>query len=129
MAVIKLIKFCDKCGHIFKQEALYCSEHDSKWLIQQGKTTNFCGQPLSSYHGSDEEIEEFIQKLQQESNTDHILQLLQELDEITIDFDVTIDASNTSNINRIARFCGERAWEFYVYHSQTEEKKLVRVRK
>ena len=56
-----------------------------------------------------------------------ILQLLQELDEITIDFDITIDASNTSNINRIARFCGERAWEFYVY--QTEDKKLIRIRK
>ena len=126
-----VIKFCDKCGHIFKQEALYCSEHDSKWLIQQGKTTNFCGQPLSSYHGSDEEIEEFIQKLQQESNTDHILQLLQELDQITMDFDITIDASNLLDIdiNRIAKFCGEKAWEFYVYHSQTEDKKLVRVRK
>ena len=123
-----MIKFCDKCGHVFSQQALYCSEYDSKWLIQQGKTTNFCGQPLSSFYGSEEQVEEFIQKLQQESNTDHILQLLQQLDEITIDFDVTIDASNL-DISRIARFCGERAWEFYVYYSQTEEKKLVRVRK
>ena len=55
-----------------------------------------------------------------------ILQMLQELDQITMDFDITIDASNL-DISRIARFCGERAWEFYVY--QTEDKKLIRIRK
>jgi len=60
-----------------------------------------------------------------------IFQLLQELDKMSTDFDITINASNLLDIdiNKLARIAGEKLWEFYVYYSQTEDKKLIRIRK
>jgi len=38
------IKFCDRCQHIFKSQALYCQD---QYLLAKA-SDGFCGAPLSS---------------------------------------------------------------------------------
>lgn len=62
---------------------------------------------------------------------EEIIRILEELIEITTAFDVTFNVNlSKEEIGKIARFCGEKALEFYVYQDITghETKTVIRVR-
>ena len=63
---------------------------------------------------------------EKKDRTERVLQLLEFLKDLAIDFDVTFSAEDT-DIGRIARLAGENFWEFDLLATE-DGKKIIRIR-
>jgi len=64
--------------------------------------------------------------------TEEARRILEELDKIATDFDITFDAEGwtAEDLFKMAEFCGEKMWEFAQVLDITRDKRtFVRVRK
>ena len=61
--------------------------------------------------------------------TNELIELINTLIEKTINFDITVEAESL-DIDEIARFCGEKIIEFWLYEDKTahSSRKLIRIR-